>query len=447
MIVTKKSLSRRTVLHGLGATVALPLLDAMVPALSAAARTAAVPVPRMAFFYIPNGIFPKDFHPEGTGGSDFDLTPVLQPLAPYRDHMTVVTGLSNSGVLSPNEGGGVHTRAHGGWLNGVLPKRTEGADIQAGKTIDQYAADKLGADTSLRSLELTTESNYQVGNCENGYSCAYLNSTSWITPTTPLPHERDPRAIFQRLFGDGGSVEARLVQMKTDRSILDSVTQSIGRLERRLGMQDRATVDEYLQSVREIERRIQRTEENNASTPLPQVEQPAGVPDDYDEHVGLLQDMLVLAFQADIRRVSCMQMAREQSGRTYPNIGVPESHHTVSHHQLDPHNIAQYTKISQHQLGLFAKLVEKMRNTPDGDGTLLDHSILVHGAGMGDGDRHTPFNLPITLMGGGCGELVGNRHLVYEMHTPFMNLGLTLLEKVDAKVDEIADSTGPLTGV
>lgn len=447
MIVTKKALSRRTMLRGLGATVALPLLDAMVPALSAAAKTVTAPVPRLAFFYVPNGMFPPNFHPAGAGGSDFALTPLLQPLAAYRDQMTVVTGLSNSGVLSPNEGGGVHTRAHGGWLNGMLPKRTEGADIQAGKTIDQYAADKLGADTALRSLELTTESNYQVGNCENGYSCAYLNSTSWLTPTTPLPHERDPRAIFQRLFGDGGSVEARLIQMKTDRSILDSVSESIQKLARKVGRQDQATVDEYLQSIREIERRIQRTEANNQSTPLPQVDQPVGVPEEYDEHVGLLQDMLVLAFQADITRVSCMQMAREQSGRTYPNIGVPEAHHTVSHHQQDPHNIAQYTKISQHQLGLFAMLVEKMRTTPDGDGTLLDHAILLHGAGMGDGDQHTPYNLPITLMGGGCGQLTGNRHLVYDLHTPFMNLGLTLLEKVGVQVDKISDSTGPLAGV
>ena len=447
MIVTQKSLSRRTVLRGLGATVALPLLDAMVPALSAAARAVTAPVPRLAFFYVPNGILPRNFHPAGAGGSGFELSPVLQPLAEYRDRMTVVTGLSNSGVVSPNEGGGVHTRAHGGWLNGILPKRTEGADIRAGKTIDQYAADRLGADTALRSLELTTESNYQVGNCENGYSCAYRNSTSWLTETTPLPHERDPRVVFQRLFGDGGSVEARLAQMRTDRSILDSVTDSIHKLEKRVGAQDRATVGEYLQSIREIERRIQRTEANQATTPLPAVDQPAGVPDDYEEHVGLLHDMLVLAFQADVTRVSCMQMARETSGRTYPNIGVPEAHHTVSHHQQDPHNITQYTKISQYQMQLFARLVEKMRNAPDGDGALLDHAILLHGAGMGDGDQHTPYNLPITLMGGGCGRLAGDRHLVYEMHTPFMNLGLTLLDKVGVKVDGISDSTGPLTGV
>ena len=447
MIVTQQSLSRRTVLRGLGATVALPLLDAMVPALSAAARTVTAPVPRLAFFYVPNGILPRNFHPEGSGGSDFELSPVLGPLDPLRDRLTVVTGLSNRGVLSPNEGGGVHTRAHGGWLNGILPKRTEGADLRAGKTIDQYAADKLGVDTALRSLELTTDSNYEVGNCENGYSCAYLNSTSWRTPTTPLPHERDPRVVFQRLFGDGGSTEARLAQMRTDRSLLDSVTEAVHRLERRVGAQDRAAVDEYLTSIREIERRIQRTEENNATTPLPAIDQPAGVPDDYDEHVRLLQDMLVLAFQADITRVSCMQMAREQSWRTYPNIGVPEAHHTVSHHQMDTHNIAQYTKICQYHMTLFAGLAEKLQNTPDGDGTLLDHAILLHGAGMGDGDQHTPYNLPVAMLGGGCGQLAGNRHLVYEMHTPFMNLGLTLLEKVGVKVDRISDSTGPLTGV
>ena len=346
MIVTQKSLSRRTVLRGLGATVALPLLDAMVPALSAAARSVTAPAPRLAFFYVPNGMLPRNFHPAGAGGSDFDLTPVLQPLAAYRDRMTVVTGLSNSGVVSPNEGGGVHTRAHGGWLNGILPKRTEGADIRAGKTIDQYAADKLGADTALRSLELTTESNYQVGNCENGYSCAYRNSTSWLTPTAPLPHERDPRVVFQRLFGDGGSVEARLAQMRTDRSILDSVTDSINRLEKRVGAQDRATVGEYLQSIREIERRIQRTEDNQASTPLPAVDQPAGVPDDYEEHVGLLQDMLVLAFQADITRVSCMQMARETSGRTYPGIGRPRG---APHRLAPPAGPAQHHAVHQDQ--------------------------------------------------------------------------------------------------
>ena len=445
--ITKKALPRRTVLRGMGSLVALPLLGAMVPALTATGRTAASPISRLGFFYAPNGMFLPNFHPTGNGGRDYKITRILGPLKDYREQMIVVSGLSNNGLVSPNEGGGVHTRAHGGWLSGVLPKRTEGADIEAGKTVDQFAADVLGKDTSLRSLELTTESNFTVGNCENGYSCTYQNSTSWRSPTTPLYHERDPRVVFQRLFGDGGSVEARLAQMQTDRSILDSVTDSINHLERKLGPSDRVMMEEYLDAVREIERRIQRTVQNNASGPLPTAQQPAGVPDTYEEHVDTLFEMLVLAYQADITRVSCFQMARELSGRTYPHIGVPEGHHTVSHHQLNPHNIEQYTKINIHQVSLFSKLIERMHNTPDGDGSLLDHSIMMYGTGMGDGDHHTPYNLPVILVGGGSGKMKGGRHIKYAMHTPFMNLGLTLLDKVGVQVDSISDSTGLLTNL
>ena len=445
--ITKKALPRRTVLRGMGSLVALPLLGAMVPALTATGRTAASPISRLGFFYAPNGMFLPNFHPTGNGGRDYKITRILSPLKDYREQMIVVSGLSNNGLVSPNEGGGVHTRAHGGWLSGVLPKRTEGADIEAGKTVDQFAADVLGKDTSLRSLELTTESNFTVGNCENGYSCTYQNSTSWRSPTTPLYHERDPRVVFQRLFGDGGSVEARLAQMKADRSILDSVTDSINQLERKLGPSDRVMMEEYLDAVREIERRIQRTVQNNASGPLPTAQQPAGLPDTYEEHVDTLFEMLVLAYQADITRVSCFQMARELSGRTYPHIGVPEGHHTVSHHQLNPHNIEQYTKINIHQVSLFSKLIDRMHNTPDGDGSLLDHSIMMYGTGMGDGDHHTPYNLPVILVGGGSGKMKGGRHIKYAMHTPFMNLGLTLLDKVGVQVDSISDSTGLLTNL
>jgi len=427
--------------------VALPLLGAMVPALTATGRTAAAPISRLGFFYAPNGMFLPNFHPTGNGGRDYKITRILSPLKDYREQMIVVSGLSNNGLVSPNEGGGVHTRAHGGWLSGVLPKRTEGADIEAGKTVDQFAADELGKNTSLRSLELTTESNFTVGNCENGYSCTYQNSTSWRSPTTPLYHERDPRVVFQRLFGDGGSVEARLAQMKADRSILDSVTDSINQLERKLGPSDRVMMEEYLDAVREIERRIQRTVQNNASGPLPTAQQPTGLPDTYEEHVDTLFEMLVLAYQADITRVSCFQMARELSGRAYPNIGVPEGHHTVSHHQLNPHNIEQYTKINTHQVSLFSKLIDRMHNTPDGDGSLLDHSIMMYGTGMGDGDHHTPYDLPVILVGGGSGQMKGGRHIKYAMHTPFMNLGLTLLDKVGVQVDSISDSTGLLTNL
>ena len=445
--ITKKALPRRTVLRGMGSLVALPLLGAMVPALTATGRTAASPISRLGFFYAPNGMFLPNFHPTGNGGRDYKITRILSPLKDYREQMIVVSGLSNNGLVSPNEGGGVHTRAHGGWLSGVLPKRTEGADIEAGKTVDQFAADVLGKDTSLRSLELTTESNFTVGNCENGYSCTYQNSTSWRSPTTPLYHERDPRVVFQRLFGDGGSVEARLAQMQTDRSILDSVTDSINQLERKLGPSDRVMMEEYLDAVREIERRIQRTVQNNASGPLPTAQQPAGLPDTYEEHVDTLFEMLVLAYQADITRVSCFQMARELSGRTYPHIGVPEGHHTVSHHQLNPHNIEQYTKINIHQVSLFSKLIERMHNTPDGDGSLLDHSIMMYGTGMGDGDHHTPYDLRVILVGGGSGQMNGGRHSKYALRTPFMNLGLTLLDKVGVQVDSISDSTGLLTNL
>jgi hypothetical protein len=443
MIITKMALPRRTFLRGMGTVLALPFLDAMAPAVSAAAA----PIQRFGFFYVPNGMYLPNFHPTDNGGTNFAFTPVIKPLEPFRQQVTVVSGLSNLGVISPNEGGGVHTRAHAGWLNGVLPKRTEGADITAGKTIDQYAADKLGADTPLRSLELTTESSFMVGNCENGYSCAYLNSTSWRTPNTPLPHERDPRVVFQRMFGDGGSIGARLQQMRTDRSILDSVTESFSRLSTRLGASDRHIVGDYLEAVREVESRIQKTERNNASNPLPTIVQPAGVPEEYDEHAKLLLDLLMLGYQADITRVSCMQIARESSTRAYPWIGVPEPHHPVSHHQNDPHNIQQKTKIDAYHVSLFARLVEKMAQTQDGDGTLLDHTIFVYGAGMGDGDHHTPIDLPVIVVGGGCGQLAGNRHLKYELNTPFMNLGVTLLDKLGVHVDKIADSTGRLANL
>jgi hypothetical protein len=348
-------------------------------------------------------------------------------------------------VLANDQGGGVHTRNHAGWLSGVLPKRTEGANITSAKTTDQYAADKLGADTPLRSLELTLESNYQVGNCEAGYSCAYLNSTSWRAPNAPLPHEGDPRVVFQRLFGDGGSVASRLEEMKKDRSILDSVMESVAEVRRRLGASDRTAMADYLDSVREVEQRIGRAERANATTPLPTVEQPSGIPDEYDEHAKLLMDLLLLGYQGDITRVSCLQIGRELSGRTYPWIGVPEAHHGVSHHQRDPHNIQQKTKIDAYNMSLFTRVIEKMRDIPDGDGTLLDHSLMLYGAGMGDGDRHTPLELPVVLAGHAGGQLKTGRHIRYPENTPFMNLCVTVLAKVDVTVDKLGDSTGLLT--
>jgi hypothetical protein len=442
MIITGKSLSRRIFLRGAGAAVALPFLDAMVPAAKAATAVAH----RMGFFYVPNGMYLPNFHPVGNGGANYAFTPILKALEPYREKINVLSGLSNLGVLSTKDGGGVHTRAAGGWLNGVRPKRTEGSDLQAGKTIDQYAADKIGNDTSLRSLELTTESNFQVGNCESGYSCSYLNCTSWRTDNTPLPPERDPRAVFQRLFGDGGSAASRTTQRKQDRSILDSVAEDMKRLEGKLGAGDRRMVSDYLDAVREIETRIQKAEKSNASSPLPLAEAPLGIPEQFDEHVSMLMDLQHLAFQGDIVRVSSLQISRELSPRSYPLIGVPEAHHSVSHHQHDPHNIEQNTKINAYHVSLFARFIDKMAKTPDGDGSLLDHSILVYGAGMGDGDQHSPIDMPFITAGNGNGQLKSGRHIRYELNTPLMNAGITLLRKVGVEVDhlKIGDSTGVL---
>jgi hypothetical protein len=441
MIITRMALDRRTFVRGIGATIALPFLDAMVPALSAAPA----PPQRLGFFYVPNGMYLPNFHPAGAGGTAFELTPVLEPLRQFREQIVVLSGLSNGRVFANDEGGGVHTRAHCGWLTGTRPKRTEGGDITSAKTVDQYAADKLGADTSLRSLELTLESNFQVGSCESGYSCAYMNSTSWRTPTTPLPHEGDPRVVFQRLFGDGGSVTARMDQMRKDRSLLDSAMESVAALKKRLGIADQQVLSDYLESVRDVEQRIQRAERTSAASPLPAVVQPMGVPDEYDAHAKLLLDLLVVAFQGDITRVSCMQFGREQSNRTYPDLGVREAHHSVSHHQQDPHNIQQKTRIDVYNMSLFARFLGKLKETREGDGSLLEHSIFLYGAGMGDPDRHTPIDLPAVLAGGGGGRLAGGRHLRYPLNTPFMNLALSLLDKVDVPLDALADSTGRLT--
>ena len=441
MFITKLSLDRRTFLRGAGATIGLPFLDAMVPALGAAPAAPR----RIGFVYVPNGMWPPNFHPDGGGGTDYVITPVLRAVESLREHTVVVSGLSNMPVLANDQGGGVHTRNHSGWLSGVLPKRTEGANITSAKTADQYAADVLGADTSLRSLELTLESNYQVGNCEAGYSCAYLNSTSWRAPNAPQPHESDPRVVFQRLFGDGGSVGARLTQMQRDRSILDSVMESVTALKRRLGVSDQAVMSDYLDSLREVEDRIQRAERTNESAPLPALEQPTGVPEEYDEHAKLMLDLLHLAYKGDVTRVSCTQLGRELSGRSYPWIGVPEQHHTVSHHQRDPHNIGQKTKIDTYNLSLFARLLQKLKDTREGDGSLLDHSLFLYGAGMGDPDKHTPLELPCLLAGGAHGRLAGGRHVRYPDNTPLMNLLLTMLAKVDVQVEKIGDSTGLLT--
>ena len=442
MIITKMALPRRSFLRGMGATLALPFLDAMVPALSAAAPGRGR-VTRLGFVYAPNGTYLPNFHP-ATTGKGYEMTPVLQALEPFRNDMVVLSGLSNKGAETQSEGGGVHTRVHTAWLSGTRPKKTEGADIEAGTSIDQMAAAKIGADTPLRSLQLSLDHENIVGSCENGYSCVYQHTYSWSAPTTPMPMESNPRAVFERLFGEGGSPKEQAARLKRDRSVLDLAMADMARLQRRLGVRDRVMVDEYLDSVRDVEQRIQRAERQSKVSPMPIADPPVGVPDSFDDHAKLMFDLELLAFQSDVTRVVAFQVSRELNGRPYPWIGVPEGHHAVSHHQMDPVKIAQGAKINAYHVSLFARFVERMKNTPDGDGSLLDHTLLLYGTGMGDSDHHTPVNLPAVVVGGG-GAIAGGRHIQYPMHTPFTNLGLTLLHKVGVERERVADSTGLLT--
>lgn len=448
MMIKKMALPRRTFLRGMGATIALPFLDAMVPALSAVSKTPAAAVPRLVFYGTANGVFGPDFHPKGAPGRLLknELSPILTPISPFVDQAVVITGLSNAASESKDTGSGAHARCAGAFLSGIRPKRTEGADIRSGKTIDQYAATALGKDTQLSSLELALESSF-VGNCDQGYSCSYVNTFAWRTPTQPLPMENNPRVVFERLFGDGGSVTARLAQMKQDRSILDWVSDEMTDLKTQLGYADRNTLGEYLDALRDVEQRIQKAERHAATTPLPDMVQPLGIPESFDEHAQLMVDLQFLALQADVTRVITFQTSREQSGRQFPFIGVPESHHETSHHQGDPYKIGQNTKINTYFMLLFAKLAEKMRDTPDGDGSLLDHSLLFWGSPMGSGDLHSPYDMPVALVGGGCGTLTGGRYLQYPLNTPFMNFGLTLLDKIGVELESIGDSTGRLVDV
>ena len=452
MIITKMSVPRRTFLRGAGVTLALPLLDAMVPALSAMAKTAAKATPRLGFFYVPNGITMAHWHVKGVGPA-FDFSPILSPLESFRDQLVVVRDLANAqGDPDPTEANnGPHTRTHSAWLSGVRPKRTEGADIQSGITIDQVAAKELGKDTQLLSLELATEpAYYNAGNCDNGYSCVYQSTFSWRTPTMPLPMEPNPRVVFERLFGDGGSAATQLKRMQQDRSILDWVTEDMARLQKKLGLQDRTRLSGYLEAVRDVELRIEKGEKQINSvgeSAMPVLEKPLGIPASDDEHFKLMFDLLLLAYQADITRVSTFQIAREQSGRTYPQVGVENAHHEISHHQGRPERMALNSKVNTYHVSHFARFLDNMRNTPDGDGSLLDHAIMVYGAGMGDGDFHSPHDLPIVLVGGGCGQLRGGRHLKPAVDTPMMNLGLSLLDKVGVERASIGDSTGRLVGL
>ncbi len=452
MFIAKIALPRRTFLRGMGVTIALPLLDAMVPALSAIAKTPARPVRRLGFVYTPNGATMASWTP-ASGGPDLgELSPTLAPLAPFRDQVIVPTGLSQRMAESMGDGNGEHSRGQTVWLCGVHPKRTEGADVRAGTTVDQIAARALGADTPLLSIEMALEQNYLVGNCDNGYSCVYWNTISWRTPTTPLPMEVNPRVVFERMFGDGGTPAERLAQIREDRSILDSVKEAISGLQARIGASDRVKVEEYLDSMREIERRIRVAEKQSGESPIALPDRPIGAPESYDEHAKLMFDLAALAFQADITRVFTLLLGREQTNRPYPFLGVPEAHHSISHHQNDPVKLAKGAKINTYHVELLARFAGRLRETADGDGTLLDHSMILQGSGLSNSDQHSHIDLPLVVVGGGAVQLKGGRHLRFPKDTPMNNLHLALLDKVGVNVETFGDSTGtlqiePLQGV
>jgi hypothetical protein len=443
--ITRTHLPRRTFLRGLGASLALPLLDGMIPALTALQQTAAKRAPRLAVFYLPNGMNMAKWTP-ATGGSGFELSPILEPLAPFRDRLLVLSGMCNKEADAvPGEGGGDHSRGQAAFLTGVHAKKTQGADIRAGISMDQIAARSLGRETELASLELALEANDLVGGCEVGLACAYSGTIAWRSETTPLPMEMDPRAVFERLFGvsDSTDTKARLERLAMNRSILDSVAEDLGRLQRRVGPADRGKVADYVEAVRDVERRIQRAEQQSARD-LPTVSYPSGIPDVFEEHFKVMLDLLALAFQTDLTRVATFLVGREQSTRSYPEVGVAEPHHPVSHHQNRPDQLEKLAKINAFHMRLFTHFLDRMKSTADGDGSLLDHSILLYGAGLSNSDVHLHHGLPIVLVGGGAGRIKGGRHLALPEHTPLANLHLTLLDKMGVAVDSLGDSTGKL---
>ncbi len=436
MFVSKKSLDRRTVLRGLGAAVSLPFLDAMIPAFTPLARAAGAPRMRFGAIYFPNGAIMQEFTPKAYG-EGFEFTPILKPLERFKDSLVVVTNLTRS---HPGSQVGDHAVSAAGFLTGVWPKRTEAEDVLANTTIDQIVAKQIGQESPLPSLELATEDfTGYVGGCSPGFSCAYMNTISWSSPTTPLPMETNPRSAFERIFGEAGTPEQRRQRIAKERSILDSVSEESAELERSLGPRDRARLGDYLDNIREIERRIQKTEARNSNDPTT-LAAPIGVPDSFEEHVGLMFDLVAAAYQADATRVFTFMMSRELSQRTYPQIGVGEQHHSVSHHQNIPDKMAQMVKINTYYVQLYARFLEKLRSTQDGDGSLLDHSFIVYGAGMADSNGHATDPLPLIAAGGGVGK--GHRHVQLPTRTPVGNLWLNVAEKFGRPMDRFGDSTG-----
>ena len=445
-IIFKKHLSRRTFLRGVGVTMSLPLLDAMVPARTALAQTAARARTRLALCFIPHGAVMNQWTPATTG--PLELSPILSPLAAHKDRIVVLSNLAHAmaGPQGPGDNGGDHTRCPAVFLNGVHPKRTDGADIQAGTTIDQMAAEKIGQDTLLPSLELAIE-DYSglVGSCDVGFSCTYMNTISWRTPTSPMPMEINPRVVFDRMFGDGATAKERMQRIETQRSILDAVNGQVRRLQGDLGAKDRNRVAEYLDSVREIERRIQISERQAANPNLDVPASPTGIPDDFEEHTKLMFDLMAIAFQADITRISTFMMAREVSYRTFPKLGISEAFHPASHHQNSQQRLAALARINAYHVSLVAHFLDRLKSTADGDGSLLDHSLVLYGSAMSNSNIHDHAPLPVLVAGGANGRIKGGRHLMYPEGTPMSNLLVSILDKAGVEQEKVGDSTGALT--
>ena len=441
MMITKKALARRTFLRGMGTMIALPLLDSMIPAMAGTAGSK--PTMRLGFVYVPNGIIPKDWLPK-TEGSAFEFMPTMKPLEPFRDKLLVLSNLAQVNGRALGDGGGDHARAGASWLTGVHPKKTQGVDIHAGISADQLAAKEMSKSTQFASLEIGLEEPYLAGGCDSGYSCAYTNTISWRSPTTPNPVEISPRAVFERMFGDGGSTDpvARLKRSQEDRTILDYVRGDLARMQPGLGSRDKSKLDEYFESIRDIERRIQKAEQQSATMHLPVMERPAGIPETFEEHAKLMADLMVIAWQTDMTRVVTFMMAHEGSNRSYREIGVPDGHHSVTHHQNDPEKIAKTQKIDEHHVRSFAYLIKRLDETKDGDGTLLDHSMVLYGSSIRDGNVHDHHDLPLVLAGGKGAGVQSGRHIRYKPETPMNNLLLTLLDKSGVPGETLGDSTG-----
>ncbi|MDO8794626.1 MAG: DUF1552 domain-containing protein [Vicinamibacterales bacterium] len=439
MIVTGLHLPRRTALKGLGASIALPCLDSMVPAF-AAGRQGAAPH-RLSVVYVPNGVVMSSWTP-ASDGHDFALTPTLAPLAAFRDQLIVITGLQNG---PPSYA--VHAVASTEFLTGVPPSPSTGSIVEAGVSMDQIVAGTIGRETELASLELSLESGF-TGTCDIGASCVYTDTIAWRAAATPLPMEHNPRAVFERLFGDSDSTAPGVAaaRLRDRRSLLDSVAESVREIDRQLGPPDRAKVAEYLDAVREVERRIEQAEARDARA-LPSLDRPVGVPETFPEYARLMFDLQVLALQSDLTRVTTFMLGRELSGRTYPEIGVRDAHHPISHHRNEPDKLAMLTRINTHHVSQLAYFLERLRSTSDGDGSLLDHATVLYGGGMSDGNSHSPADLPVLLAGGGAGRLRGGRHLRFPPDTPLVNLHATILPTFGVRLERFANSTGLLEGI